>query len=55
MRLVCTMLLLFLCAGIYAQKRTITGNVIDENATPVPNATVLAKGTRPLVLFSSND
>src|ERR1700733_7733271 len=46
MRILCTFLLLFLCADMYGQNRTITGTVIDQNSAPVPNATVLAKGTK---------
>ncbi|MEP6683142.1 MAG: TonB-dependent receptor [Parafilimonas sp.] len=46
MRSLCTILLMFLCVGMYAQNRTITGTVVDQNSSPVPNATVLAKGTR---------
>lgn len=46
MRLLCTMLCLFLFSGIYAQTRTITGTVTDQNGVPVPNASVLAKGTK---------
>jgi TonB-linked SusC/RagA family outer membrane protein len=54
MRSLCTILLLFLCAGMYAQNRTITGNVTDQNAAPVPNATVLAKGTKLGVATNAN-
>lgn len=30
----------------YAQNRTITGKVLDEKGTPIPNVTVLAKGSQ---------
>src|SRR6478752_9411252 len=46
MRSLCTMLCLFLFSGLYAQNRLITGTVTDQNGVPIPNATVLAKGTK---------
>lgn len=39
-------LTLFFCAGIaFAQERTITGTVNDNNGAPIANASVLVKGT----------
>src|ERR1700760_3218734 len=46
MRSLCTILLLFLIAHINAQNKVITGTVTDQNGGPIPNATVLAKGTK---------
>jgi hypothetical protein len=54
MRLLFTILLFFLCAGINAQNRLITGTVTDQNSTPVPNASVLAKGTKSGVTTDAN-
>ncbi|MBO9563029.1 MAG: TonB-dependent receptor [Niastella sp.] len=38
--------LLFLCSSLLAQNRTITGKVTDEKGTPIPNVSVLVKGTQ---------
>ena len=45
------LLTLFLCIGLIfshliAQNRTITGKITDENGKPVPNATIIVKGTK---------
>jgi len=42
-----TVLLLFLFAlqGLYAQTRTVTGNVSDETRNPLPGVNILIKGT----------
>ncbi len=37
---------LFLLCGILAQEKTITGKVTDESGTPVPNASVVVRGTK---------
>lgn len=34
-----------ICVQLFAQQRTITGKVTDANGNPVPNATVMVKGT----------
>jgi TonB-linked SusC/RagA family outer membrane protein len=46
MKLLCIIILLFFGATIDAQNRVITGTITDQNAVPVPNASVLAKGTK---------
>lgn len=38
--------LLWAATSLLAQSRTVTGTVTDVNGNPVPNATVLVKGTR---------
>ncbi|HYK47838.1 MAG TPA: TonB-dependent receptor [Parafilimonas sp.] len=45
MRILCSMVALFLVVNVYAQNRTITGRVTDQGTLPVPNASVIAKGT----------
>ncbi|RXK83486.1 SusC/RagA family TonB-linked outer membrane protein [Filimonas effusa] len=47
-------LLLLVCACLlviqnWAQERTVTGKVTDEKAVPLPNVTVLIKGTKKVV------
>ncbi len=42
-----------LTVNIYSQNRTITGTIVDQNGAPIPNATVLVKGTKQGV--ASND
>src|SRR4051812_47240608 len=37
--------MLLLCTQLLAQNRTITGKVTDEKRNPVPNASVIIKGT----------
>ncbi|MDB5206483.1 MAG: SusC/RagA family TonB-linked outer membrane protein, partial [Flavisolibacter sp.] len=37
--------MLMLSASLYAQNRTITGKITDQNGAAVPNASVLAKGS----------
>ena len=37
--------LLFAAGQILAQQRTITGKVTDANGGPIPNATVIVKGS----------
>ncbi|RYY55165.1 MAG: SusC/RagA family TonB-linked outer membrane protein [Chitinophagaceae bacterium] len=37
--------MLVLSSAIFAQTRTITGKLVDEAGSPVPNASVIAKGT----------
>ncbi len=54
MKVSCTILLLFLFAHINAQNRVITGTVTDQNGGPIPNATVLAKGTKLGIATSVN-
>jgi len=54
MRLLFTILLFFLCVDIDAQNRLITGTVTDQNSTPIPNASVLAKGTKSGVTTDAN-
>ncbi|MBV9961943.1 MAG: TonB-dependent receptor [Parafilimonas sp.] len=54
MKVLCTILLLFLFAQTNAQNRVITGAVTDQNGGPIPNATVLAKGTKIGVATSAN-
>ncbi|MFZ9695512.1 MAG: SusC/RagA family TonB-linked outer membrane protein [Chitinophagaceae bacterium] len=39
-------MLMLLTTFAFAQNRTITGTVVDENGTPIPGATVQLKGTR---------
>src|SRR5881398_1851165 len=38
-------ILLFFAFSVFAQQRTITGKVLDEKETPIPNASVVVKGT----------
>lgn len=46
MRKLVFMLSLLLCSlQLIAQNRTVTGKVTDENGNPIPNASVLIKGT----------
>ena len=43
-----TMILMLLALGVqllYAQQKTISGTVSDENGLPLPGATVLISGT----------
>lgn len=40
-----TALLLFLCGGIYAQTKSISGTVTDTNGESLPGVTVTVKGT----------
>lgn len=40
-----TMVMLFLTSAILAQDRTITGKVIDDNRSPLPNVSVVVKGS----------
>src|ERR1700755_227652 len=54
MKVLCTILMLFLFAQINAQNRVITGTVTDQNGGPIPNATVVAKGTKVGVATSVN-
>src|SRR5438477_1505712 len=54
MRLICTIIALFFIADIYSQNRMITGKVVDQNSSPVPNASVLAKGTKLGVATDAN-
>ena len=37
--------IVLLCTELYAQNRTITGKVTDDKGSPVPNASILVKGT----------
>lgn len=46
MKLFCTFMLLFLCIDVFAQNHTVTGTITDQNSIPVPNATILGKGTK---------
>lgn len=39
-------MLMLVSTFAFAQNRTITGTVVDENGTPIPGATVQLKGTR---------
>ena len=39
------MAMLLLSGQLLAQNRTITGKVTDANGTPIPNASILLKGT----------
>ena len=48
-----TMLMLFSVLA-FAQNRTITGTVVDENGTPIPGATVQLKGTREGIAADNN-
>lgn len=44
--LACFMAMLLLCGQLLAQQsRTITGRVTDANGAPIPNASILVKGT----------
>lgn len=36
---------IIICSQLYAQNRTITGTVVDEKGKPVPDASVVIKGT----------
>jgi TonB-linked outer membrane protein, SusC/RagA family len=36
---------ILLCVQVHAQTRTVTGKVTDESGNPIPNASVLVKGT----------
>ena len=54
MRLLYTTLFTLLYAGLFAQSRVITGTVTDQNAAPVSNATVMAKGTKIGVATDGN-
>src|SRR5678815_5079893 len=38
--------ILFFCAQLLAQNRTVTGKVADDNSQPVVGASVIIKGTR---------
>lgn len=46
-KLVSMMFVLLLCSlHLFAQNRTVTGKVTDENGSPISNVTVLVKGTK---------
>lgn len=37
---------LMFCEGVLAQNRTISGKVVDENGAPLPNASIVVKGSQ---------
>ena len=39
-------LLIFSGVGVFAQSKTISGTVTDENAIPLPDVSVLVQGTK---------
>lgn len=48
------LLLLLFSSTVWAQTGTLTGNITDENGTPVQSATVLESNTQNTVLTDSN-
>ncbi|HEY4208494.1 MAG TPA: carboxypeptidase-like regulatory domain-containing protein, partial [Puia sp.] len=46
--------LVFLCCSAWAQNRTITGKVLDDQGAPIIGATVQAKGTS-IAAVTAND
>src|SRR5215213_2685297 len=37
--------ILFFCAQLFAQNRTVSGKITDDKGNAIPNASVLVKGT----------
>jgi TonB-linked SusC/RagA family outer membrane protein len=54
MKLIFTIITAFLCTHAIAQSRVINGTVTDQNSAPVPNATVMVKGTKLGVATNTN-
>jgi len=47
--------ILFFCAQLFAQNRTITGKVTDDKGVGVPNASITLKGNTSIGTFTNSD